>query len=252
MPVSVYKLVFYDPDLKKLAPSKLEIGTYTTNTVKLVGSHTFYLVHPDTKQPQEVTFYVTSSNGSFLLSCATMLALGLIQTHTRLDYLPPRVSLITSSADHPKKTKCQPALHVSQKACPVSTQLVTVPKLITSKEQNLQAYPDVFDGLQCFPGPPYHILVDPSITLRQTPCQLIPLHLKQPLKQEIDKMLQAGILKPVHQATSWINSFVLVEGKDELSKLKLRICLDPTNLNKAIVCEPYHFRTPEDITSVCR
>ena len=27
----------------------------------------------------------------------------------------------------------------------------------------------------------------------------------------------------------------------------MRICVDPTNLNKAIVCEPYHFKTPEDI-----
>ena len=43
MPASVYKLVFHDPDLKKLAHSKLEIGTYTTNTVKLVGSCTFCL-----------------------------------------------------------------------------------------------------------------------------------------------------------------------------------------------------------------
>ena len=49
MPVHVYKLVFQDPDCKKLAPSKLEIGTYTTDTVKLVGSYMFYLMHPDTK-----------------------------------------------------------------------------------------------------------------------------------------------------------------------------------------------------------
>ena len=60
-------------------------------------------------------------------------------------------------------------------------------------------------------------------------------------------MLQACILKPVHQATPCINSFVLVEGKDKLGKLKMRICLDPTNLNRAIVHEPYHFKTPEDI-----
>ena len=65
--------------------------------------------------------------------------------------------------------------------------------------------------------------------------------------QEIDKMLQAEVLKPVHQTTPWIISFVLVEGKDKLGKLKLRICLDHTNLNKAIVCGPYHFKTPEDI-----
>ena len=58
MPASVYKLVFNDPDLKKLAPSTLEIGTYTTDTVKIVGSCLFYLVHQDTKKLPEVTFYV--------------------------------------------------------------------------------------------------------------------------------------------------------------------------------------------------
>ena len=31
-------------------------------------------------------------------------------------------------------------------------------------------------------------------------------------------------------------------------KPKLRIWLDPTNLNKAIIREPYHFKTPEDIS----
>ena len=48
-------------------------------------------------------------------------------------------------------------------------------------------------------------------------------------------------------ATPWIDSFVLVEGKDKSGNIKLRICLDPTNLNKAIVREPYHFKTQEDI-----
>ena len=52
MPASVYKLVFCDPDVKKPAPSKLEIGTYTTDRVRLVGSCTFYLVHLDTKLAQ--------------------------------------------------------------------------------------------------------------------------------------------------------------------------------------------------------
>ena len=49
MPASVYTLMFQDPDLKKPAPSKLEIGTSPTDTVKLVGSCIFYLVNPDTK-----------------------------------------------------------------------------------------------------------------------------------------------------------------------------------------------------------
>ena len=40
---------------------------------------------------------------------------------------------------------------------------------------------------------------------------------------------------------------MLVEGKYKICNLKLRICLDPTNLNKVIMREPYHFKTPEDI-----
>ena len=48
-------------------------------------------------------------------------------------------------------------------------------------------------------------------------------------------MLQVGVLKPVNQANSWINCFVWVEGNDKQGNLKLIICLDPTNLNKANV-----------------
>ena len=92
MPDSVYKLVFNDPELKELAPSNLEIGTYTTDTVKVIGSCLFYLVNPDTKL-QEASFYVAQNDGGVLLSCTTTLALGLIQTCTRLDYLPLRAKL---------------------------------------------------------------------------------------------------------------------------------------------------------------
>ena len=94
--------MFNDPELKKLASSYLEIGTYITDIVKIVGYCLFYLVHPETKKLQEVTFYVAKNDGSVLVSCTTTLVLGLIQPCTRLDYLPPRASLITSSLDHPR------------------------------------------------------------------------------------------------------------------------------------------------------
>ena len=124
----------------------------------------------------------------------------------------------------------------------MSNQPSPIPKLITSKEWILQAYPDVFDGIGYFPGPPYHIHVDQSVTPKQTPCQPMPGHIREPFKQEIDRMLQAGILKSVHQATPWINSFVLVEGKEKVGKLKLRNCMEPTSLNKAKVDKPNHFK----------
>ena len=65
--------------MQKLTPSNLEIGTYTTDTVKIVGSCTFYLVHLNTKILMEVTFDVATNDGCVLLSCKTTLMLGLIQ-----------------------------------------------------------------------------------------------------------------------------------------------------------------------------
>ena len=134
---------------------------------------------------------------------------------------------MTSMVDHPQKRRCQVAVHSSTTDSAVSLQKIfpkqEVPKLITSKEQILKYYPDVFVGNGNFPGPPYHIQVDPGVPPKQTPCHLIPVHLKEAFQQEVNKMLQVGVLKPVQEATSWINSFVLVEGKDKSGNLKLMI-----------------------------
>ena len=171
MPASVYKLVFQDPDCKNLHLVSLKLAHILTDIVNLVGSCVFYLVHPDTKCLQEVTFYVASYKGSVLLSCATTLALGLIQPCSRLDYLPPRASLITISADHSEKTRSKINVHVSRQESIVSTmsnQKGKIPKLVTGKDDTLVAYSDILDVIGCFSGPLYHIHVDPSVTPRQT------------------------------------------------------------------------------------
>ena len=165
MPVSVSRLMFKDPELKKLAPSGLEIGIYTTDIIKIMGSPRFYLVHPESKKLLDVTFFVAINDGSMLLSCKTTSALGLIQPRSRLDYLSPRARLITSSVGHPKKTKSvKISVHWSrQEVATQSTQQKAsaqtpaqkqdVSKLITAKEQILVHYPDVFDSIGMFPGP---------------------------------------------------------------------------------------------------
>ena len=179
MPTSVYQLVFKDPKMQKLTPSNLQVGTYTTDSVKIVGTCKFYLVQPDTKKLLETTFYVAMNEGCVLLSCKTTLLLGLIQPRSRLDYLQPRASLITSSVDCPKKMK--EVLHTQQKPVAVqrkqqelTAQVPVVrekgPKLITSKEMIMREYPDVFQGIGKFLGPDYHIQPDPSIPPKQTPC----------------------------------------------------------------------------------
>ena len=243
MPRSVYQMMFNDPEVKQLAPNDISLGVYTDHQVHILGKCNFYMLHPDTKKPHAVTFYVASNEGSVLLSCTTLLALELIQTRPQLDYLPPQAKLITSAADHPDITK-KTAHQTKAKVKPKEPLLINI---VTKKVDIKEHYADVFECVGCFPGPPYHIQLDPKIPPKQAPVRPVPVHLKEAFKQELDKMLQTGHLKPVHKATPWINSYVIVEGKDKLGRLKPRICLDPKDLNVAVIHEPWFSKTPHDI-----
>ena len=59
-------------------------------------------------------------------------------------------------------------------------------------------------------------------------------------------MEQQSIIKKVTEPTSWVNSMVVNEKKSG----KLRICVDPKDLNKYVKRECYQLPTQEDIT--CR
>ena len=109
-------------------------------------------------------------------------------------------------------------------------------------------YPNVFEGIGKFPRArlPYpggSQDTTQANTLLTNPCTLereVPTRDKQRCYRQV-YLLQC--MKQPHG----INSFVLVESKDELGNHKLHICLDPSNLNKVITREPYHFRMPDDI-----
>ena len=155
------------------------------------------------------------------------------------------VVLTTQRRPSPKSVYMYPEKNLK---CLVSNHKDMVPNIITSKEQILATYSDVFDGIGCFPGPPYHIQVNPSVTPKQIPCQPVQVHLKESFKNEIDKDLTNWSVEACSPSYTLDQQFCL-SGGNKLGNLKLRICLDPANLNKAIVWEPYHFKTTEDIAN---
>ena len=55
-------------------------------------------------------------------------------------------------------------------------------KMVRRKADIKEYYADVFEGVGCFPGPPYHIQVDPKIPPKQTPVRPVPVHLKEAFK----------------------------------------------------------------------
>ena len=68
--------------------------------------------------------------------------------------------------------------------------------------------------------------------------------------------MELGILEGVTEHTDWVNSYVIVEkdsgnhhAPNHTIKRKLRICLDPRDLNEALEREPYHTCSVDRITA---
>ena len=115
MPISVYKLLHKDDNCQQLAPSnKTKVKTYCTVKIQIIGCCDLFVLHPDTKYLQEVTFHISSHEGSVIISCATSLELGLIQPHKGLDVVPEKGSLIYSKADLPVKQKNKKSAQVNK------------------------------------------------------------------------------------------------------------------------------------------
>ena len=54
--------------------------------------------------------------------------------------------------------------------------------------------------------------------------------LKEPLKHKLDRLTDKDILKPVHAPTDWVSSLVVATKRIG----KIRLCIDPKPLNKAL------------------
>ena len=105
-------------------------------------------------------------------------------------------------------------------------------------------YPECFepDG-RYFKDFMYEIKVDPSAEPKARPARRVPLEIRPKLKAKLDEMEKRGIIKRVAEPTRWVNSLV-VETKPSGD---LRVCLDPSDLNKAIVREYHPIPVVDDI-----
>ena len=131
-----------------------------------------------------------------------------------------------------------------------------------TKQDILDVYSDVFTGIGKFPGMPYKFQLKPNAKPTRHAPRKVPIHLQDAFHKEIRNLEQLGILEETKDVTEWVNSFVIVEKKvsTDSNKIptnsssqghsmnkKLRICLDPRDLNEALEREPYYTWSIEDI-----
>ena len=121
----------------------------------------------------------------------------------------------------------------------------SVNRLPLMKQDILSQYSSCFEGIGHFPGNPYKFHLKPEHKLARNAPRKVPIHLETAFKEEIESLVKQGILEEVKELTDWVNSYVIVEkdtgnhhSPNHTVKKKLRICLDPRDLNEALEREP--------------
>ena len=95
-------------------------------------------------------------------------------------------------------------------------------------------YPNSFDRLGSLKGA-YNIRVDPTVKPATDARRKVPIESKEAIDKELDYPIEEEIITEQVEQTPWVSSVTFPR------KLhgEVRVCLDPSNLNKAIIRE-YH------------
>ena len=166
---------------------------------------------------QVLEFHVVK-NGKSLLGCPSCKDMNLLTFHN--------VDHLGSAETNPTATKAQSSLSE------------------LNSDQIFDKYAKCFEGIGRI-SEPYHIKLQPDAIPVVHPPRKLPVALRNRVFDALNDMESKGIIKPVTEPTAWVNSMVVNEKRSG----KLRVCIDPGDLNKALLRENYQLPTQEEITS---
>ena len=103
-------------------------------------------------------------------------------------------------------------------------------------------YPNSFDRLGSLKGA-YNIRVDPTVKPATHARRKVPIESKEAIDKELDYLKEEEIITEQVEPTPWVSSVTFPRKPNG----EVRVCLDPSNLNKAIIREHHKPMTVEEI-----
>ncbi len=230
-------------DLKELVPnatlrrSEARLHLYDGSYMKPLGVYSMYAQYAGKRQRLRFEIVSTAVARKPLLSANTCQRLGLLQINIPKAAAPPDEDKVKAAFPDPQPAKrsSQTGTHNHVYANESQRQWPREAKALIDK------YPDVFEGLGCLPGE-LHLEIDKTVPPVQHVPRKVPIAMKSQVKDKIDAMVKAGVLAKVDKPTDWISSMVVVKKPD-----KLRICIDPKDLNTALKRNKNIMPTMEDV-----
>jgi len=196
-----------DPPLRS---SKVKLNLFDSSLMKPCGVASLKIHRDNTTQ--ELDFQIVETVNKPLLSAETCVKLGLLKLS------------FTDKAE----------------VNSMGTEPLTSSVPLT-REKTLADNKDVLEGLGHI-GESSTFLINPNHSPVQHAPRRIPVTLPKEVKEKIAELERKVIIQKVTHPTDWISSMVMVSKPG-----KLRICLDPRDLNKAIQRPKYQMPTLEEI-----
>ena len=103
-------------------------------------------------------------------------------------------------------------------------------------------YPNSFDRLGSLKGA-YNIRIDPTVKPVTHARRKVPIESKEAIDKELDYLIEEEIITEQVEPTPWVSSVTFPRKPNG----EVRVCLDPSNLNKAIIREHHKPMTIEEI-----
>ena len=192
LPVDLYQKITKDQKLRALDKANSNLVMFNKSQLEALGKVRIETRNPKNNKTYQVEYVIVSEGFKGLLGAKSI----------------QELDLITVNMDN---------------IMSVSTSTVSTMTNI------LKEYQDVFKG-EGLLAQKLHLELDNSIPAVKLPVRKVPLAVKEPLKEEIHRLVHMGILKPVDSPTDWISSMVVVMKRNG----RVRLCIDPKPLNKAL------------------
>ena len=227
-----------------LEKSSVVLRSYSGHAIRPIGQTTGQISLG--KDRYTLSFQVVSGNVKPILGASACEKMCLLTRNEVVNGVSASAAIPnTNNPEKQAAPPCQTAVHETRALTDPSPPGDAAAKPSQNAPDVVSEYNDLFEGLGTLRRHRYSITLRDDVEPVRCPPRTIPYKIRDKVKAELDRMEKIGVITRVDQPTDWVSAMTVVNKPDG----RVRICLDPRGLNKAIKREHYPMPTFDQIVA---